>query len=324
MPLILVIKHGAMGDFIQATGAFQALRQHHREDRLVLLVSPPFAPLAERTGLFDAVLTDPRAPLTHPHALLRPLRQLASLNPDQVYDLQWSSRVQMYGRILLPLWRYRRWREGAPPPSWCGVLPGCDVPHPDPLWRQRHGLDRLENQLRAAGLPDIPPPSLDWIADDNPAVMAHRQPFVVLVPGASKPAKCWPLPGWIALARHLHQAGYSLVVAGGRAEIPLGAALRNEAPFVHDLTGRTSFVDLAQWMKKAAGVVSNDTGAAHMAGAAGVPLVTLFFTTDPARAAPVSPRATFLDHRYQPPTTLTASTVAAKLLEIPSSGPPRG
>ena len=40
---ILVIKLGALGDFILATGPFAAIRTAHPDDEIVLLTSAPFA-----------------------------------------------------------------------------------------------------------------------------------------------------------------------------------------------------------------------------------------------------------------------------------------
>ena len=55
MPAILVIKHGAFGDVVMALGAFRAIREHHRGDRLIVLTTTPFASLLLSSGLFDDV-----------------------------------------------------------------------------------------------------------------------------------------------------------------------------------------------------------------------------------------------------------------------------
>jgi ADP-heptose:LPS heptosyltransferase len=58
---ILVIKHGALGDIIFSLGAFKALRQHHKKDRLILLTSTLFKTFAEKTGCFDEIWIDARS-----------------------------------------------------------------------------------------------------------------------------------------------------------------------------------------------------------------------------------------------------------------------
>ena len=49
---ILVIKHGALGDLIQALDAFQALRRHHAAAELVLMTTPPYAAFAQAIPWF--------------------------------------------------------------------------------------------------------------------------------------------------------------------------------------------------------------------------------------------------------------------------------
>ncbi|HAQ33371.1 MAG TPA: ADP-heptose--LPS heptosyltransferase, partial [Rhodospirillaceae bacterium] len=49
---ILVIKLGALGDFIQAMGPFRVIREFHREARITLLTTAPFAALARECGYF--------------------------------------------------------------------------------------------------------------------------------------------------------------------------------------------------------------------------------------------------------------------------------
>ena len=60
MTAILVIKHGALGDLVQAFAPFAAIRAHHPGARIDLLTTPPFAALMERAPWFDRVLTDDR------------------------------------------------------------------------------------------------------------------------------------------------------------------------------------------------------------------------------------------------------------------------
>ena len=42
---ILIIKHGALGDFILSFGPFKAIRNHHLNDRIFLLTTNKFKEL---------------------------------------------------------------------------------------------------------------------------------------------------------------------------------------------------------------------------------------------------------------------------------------
>ena len=47
---ILVVKLGALGDFVQALGPWAASRKHHAGSRITLLTTAPYAALAEHFG----------------------------------------------------------------------------------------------------------------------------------------------------------------------------------------------------------------------------------------------------------------------------------
>ena len=57
---ILVIKLGALGDFIQALGPFAAIRRHHKGAPVTLLTTEPFAEFARASPYFDDVWTGGR------------------------------------------------------------------------------------------------------------------------------------------------------------------------------------------------------------------------------------------------------------------------
>ena len=74
---VLVIRHGAFGDLLQADGALRDLREHHRGRHIALLASSPYTRLMSRCPHVDEVIADPRAPLLQLGrnlALLRTLR----------------------------------------------------------------------------------------------------------------------------------------------------------------------------------------------------------------------------------------------------------
>ncbi|MBT3396405.1 MAG: ADP-heptose--LPS heptosyltransferase, partial [Alphaproteobacteria bacterium] len=74
---ILVIRHGALGDFVLSTGPFRAIRSHHLADHITLLTTSPFKELAETSGLFNDVWIDSRPSAFAPwkwFALRRQLR----------------------------------------------------------------------------------------------------------------------------------------------------------------------------------------------------------------------------------------------------------
>ena len=284
---ILVIKHGALGDWILATGCFAAIRRHHPLAHITLLTTPAFADLGERCPYFDEVWTDERASvLDKPLDPLRLRRRLIEAGFARVYDLQSSSRTGHYFRMLP---RRRR-------PEWSGVVAGCSHRIRNPAWATRHSVAVLAEQLGIAGIEDVPAPSIDWLGADIGA-MELPPLFSLIVPGGSahRPEKRWPAERYAELARLLAERGQRSVLIGTSAEAPVLDKISREAPSVIDLCGRTSLAQIAALARRATCAVGNDTGPVHIAATAGCPTLVLFGEgSDPKRSAPLGQAVTVL------------------------------
>ena len=283
---ILVIKLGALGDFVQAMGPAAAIRAHHPDAEITLLTTAPYAELARAAPYFDRVWIDERPGLLQPLAVLRLRRRLRAGRFARVYDLQTSDRSAFYFRLLGPGVR----------PEWSGVARGASHPHANPARDRMHTLDRQAEQLRAAGIAAVPPPDLAWAAGDGDAFDLPER-VLLLVPGGSahRPEKRWPVEGFVALAQQAAAAGVTPVVVGGAAEAPLGAAIAAACPAARDLTGRTGFGDIVTLGRRALQAVGNDTGPMHLIVAAGAPATVLYSAaSDPALTAPRGARTVIL------------------------------
>ena len=274
---ILVIKLGALGDFVQALGPFAAIWRHHAGARLTLLTTRPFVGLARDSGYFDDVWVDDRPPWWRLPAILELRRRLRGGAFDRVYDLQTADRTNLY---------YRFW--GRPRPEWSGIAPGCSHPDANPHRNKLHTIDRHRGQLKAAGIDDVPLPDLSWMPRNEDKFNLPAG-YVLLVAGGSahRPAKRWPPESFAALAKKLAAAGRAPVLIGGPADQAATAEITQLFPDVIDLTGRTSLADIAALAGAAAGAVGNDCGPMHLIAASGCPSLVLFSNaSDPALCAP--------------------------------------
>ncbi|QUD87486.1 glycosyltransferase family 9 protein [Phenylobacterium montanum] len=285
---ILVLKFGALGDFVQSIGGFQQIRAAHPEAEITLLTTPPYAALAKATGLFDLIETDGRA--RGFAAQLALARRLRKRRYKRVYDLQVTSRSTRMFYWFLPF-----------PPAWSGISFGASLRQTRPDRKKLHNLDKLADQLHVAGiapaykLGEGPAPSMAWAAEteEGRAVTPERfglsAPYALLVPGASpvKPEKLWPIERYARLARELGRRGIQTGVVGAKAEGSLAARILEEAKDAVDLTGRTSLVELAVLGAHAALCVGNDTGPTHLIAYSGAPGAMLMSrVTDPAHCGP--------------------------------------
>ena len=301
-PRILVIKLGALGDVVQALGPAAAIRRHHADAEIVLLTTEPYSRFLRQAPYFDTVWTDERPGPFNLAGLWRLRRRLRSGAFSRVYDLQTSTRSNWYFRLLAP----RR-------PEWSGIARGASHRHDNPARNTMHTLDRQADQLRGAGILEVPQPDLDWVQAD---LERPRLPprFVALVPGgaAHRPEKRWAIDRYAALANALVSRNVVPVVVGGSAERQLGSAMRMACPTARDLTGETDLAEVVVLGRQALWVVGNDTGPMHLIVSAGAPATVLYSAaSDPTLTAPRGPRVQILQRRHLG--DLRAEEVAATL-----------
>jgi ADP-heptose:LPS heptosyltransferase len=282
---ILIIKLGALGDFVLALAAMKRIRLAHPEAKITLLTTPPYEALAKASGLVDLIETDGRPKGWR--EILTLMRRLRRARYSRVYDLQTSSRSSRYFYGLLPF-----------APQWSGIAKFCALPHRNPQRDHMHTLERQADQLRDAGIwPDAPvtpgsapPPDLSFAAQTPvPLPKDLNRPLALLVPGASphRPEKRWPVTQFALLAQRLIAEGMAVAVLGSALEESDAARIRQVAPEALDLTGKTSFLQIAALGTRAALAVGNDTGPLHMLAAAGAPTVALFSAaSEPSQCAP--------------------------------------
>ena len=233
---ILVIKLGALGDFVQAMGPFAAIRAHHPAAHITLLTTKPFAGMAEACPWFDAVLIDDKPSLWQPAKLIELRRTLREGRFDRVYDLQTSDRSSSYFRLM------------GKAPQWSGIAPGCSHPHANPQRDLMHTIERQREQLAMAGIAAVPPPDLSWVESDLER-FGLPHPFVLLCPGgaAHRPGKRWPSERFAALASWLAERRVGSVLLGTDKEAEQLAAIRDASPQAVDLAGRTSPRTSSPW-----------------------------------------------------------------------------
>jgi len=268
----LIIRLGALGDFVLSFPAFAALRAHHARDRMVLLTTQPFAKLAAASPWFDEIRIDTRPFWLNLRGMARLRRQL--LGFDFVYDLQTSRRSSRYF-----------WIAGRPP--WSGVAPGCSHPDRDPDRDRLHSIERQRRQLAVAG---VAPADMDlsWLAGRGPHIDGRYALLVPATSGSHGGAKTWPIERFAAVAGLLAQRGIRPVVVGTAAAAGQAARIKAASPDTVDLTGKTSILDLAGLAHRASLTIGGDTGPVHLAAMMGSPTIALFSRySDPVHATPV-------------------------------------
>lgn len=263
-PTVLGLRALGLGDFCCAVPAWKALRRAFPDHRTVLAAPAWQRPLVELCPAIDELL---------------PAGELQPLPPEaRGRDLA----VNLHGRGP----ESTRVLEATRPDRLLAFAPHDTSGSPDLVrWDPReHEVVRWCRLVSSLGI-DADPGDLDL---SRPRVDPPVRAATVLHPGASAPARRWPVERWAELASLLARRGHQVVVTGATAEAPITAAVVAHAALDPraDLGGRTSLSEIAALVADARLVFAGDTGTAHVASAYGTPSVVLFGPTSPATWGP--------------------------------------
>ncbi len=284
-PRLLVLRGGALGDFILTLPVLAALRRRWPRADLEWLGHPRHAALGVIAGLIGRVRDLESAALAAwfaPDAAL-PDAERAYL---QSFDLVLSYLSDNDGEL-----GKRLRRAGAR-----AVLAGA------PRVAAGHAVEHFLAPLAVLGLEPGPRPypRLDWPAERRAAgrrrieALGLRGPAIALHPGSGSPRKNWPAERFAALSGLLAREGMGRpFFLAGEADAEAVRALARLAPGV-PLLRDLSLPEVADALAACAGYAGNDSGITHLAAALGRPVVALFGPTDPRTWAPRGPRVRVL------------------------------
>jgi heptosyltransferase II len=138
------------------------------------------------------------------------------------------------------------------------------------------GLERIDRHIELA-VTDEEDRAADQLLHDL------TQPFVLLNPGANRADKRWSAERFGAAADRLATSHrVQIVITGSPGERDVLASVQRAAktPIVNLSERGITLGSLKAVIKRAAVVITNDTGPRHIAAALGTPVVTLFGPTD--------------------------------------------
>lgn len=273
---ILVIKLGALGDFVQALGPMQAIRAHHPEADITLLTTKPYADIARKSGLFNSILLDTRPKWHDPRGWII-LRQTFNAGRfDRVYDLQNSDRTGFYFKLFSPC------------PEWVGIAKGASHRNTSPDRSKGLAFYGHVQTLSLAGITNVKIDSLEWMTADI-SVFNLPERYALIVPGSApnRPEKRWPTEYYAALCDDLSARGVTPVLIGSTAEMASLDSIAHNRPVIN-LAGKTEITDISALARGAIIAIGNDTGPMHLIAPTNCPTLVLFSgKTNPQKHAPL-------------------------------------
>jgi lipopolysaccharide heptosyltransferase I len=307
----LIVRLGALGDVVHAIPVAAALRRAFPDARIDWLVSAKHREILDLVPVIDRriVINDrPSTPAdgqsrsvrkadeTVGMSLVGAVRDLRQARYDVAIDLQGLvksallARLSGAPRVVGFSSRYARERAArifytdAHDPGRGGLY--------DPR-ETRHVVDINIGVLSVLGIAtarrEFPIEDVDSAAAGALRAQTGGR-YALLNPGAAWPNKRWPPARLAAIAVQLRERhGLMSVVLWGPGEDALAAEVVAAASGAAVLSPRTTIVDLVALARRAALMVSGDTGPTHIAAALGTPIVGIYGPTRPARNGPMSP-----------------------------------
>jgi heptosyltransferase-2 len=302
---ILLVSPNWLGDAVMALPAAADVRRHERTSRLAVAARASVAELWSMADGVDEVVTLPHGRgLDRWGAIREGADQLRSVGADAAILLPNSLQSALTARRagVPERWGYRRGPRG---PLLTRAVPA-------PRGRV-HQADYYRHLVGALGFPNgdrVPrldvPPAVTAAARELLAAEGWPPgvPLLGIAPGAAYGgAKRWPPERFAAVACALARShGLQPVIVGSAGDRGSACAIEAEVGKITgsgtrpplNLAGRTSLAQLSGVLATCGALVSNDSGAMHLAAAIGTPVVALFGATDERVTAPLAARARVL------------------------------
>ncbi len=301
-PRFLILRGGAIGDFILTLPAIQAVREQWPDAEIELIGYPHIAALAVEAGLVDRVDSLDRAGMAK------------FFTPTPTFTEEQGRYIQSFDVVISYLHD-----PGLFVQDNLRAAGAKQVIYGSPIVEAGHATDHLVKPLEtmaiyAAGThpklslrAETAQAGLRWLADrgiEKSAVAIH--------PGSGSPKKNWPVERFIALARVLSGRGHSPFFIIGEADDAAGRAILDQAPGVPVLSGAT-LTEMAAVLAHCVQYVGNDSGITHIAAALGIPVIALFGASDADRWGPRGPNARLIRAPDGNPGTTTLEHVLEAL-----------
>jgi heptosyltransferase III len=292
---VLVIRGGAIGDFVLTLPVIKALRDAHPHAHIEILGYKHIAALVENRFYADAVRSIEYAPFSR---LFAKDAELSSELRDYFGSFDFVISY-LYDPDEICLTNLKR----------CGVRrivcgPAKIDNHSHAARQLARPLDELGIEVRDFAAKIFPSAQDRQFASDF--LRDVREPILAVHPGSGSEKKNWPIENWIALRERIR------VLVSGEADEAQANRLQDRH-VLHAMNLRLP--QLAAVLERCV-FVGHDSGISHIAAAVGSKCVLLFGPTDPEVWAPLNENVRVIraaTHRMQ---DVDLATVRQELMRI--------
>ena len=258
MSNILIIKHGSLGDLIQANGAIKDIKKFYSNRKVFLLTTQPYSIFMSECPYLDGVLIDKRLPRWNLFYLNNLKKTLSKYDFSKVFDLQNSRRTKFYKRFIIKN------------VEWSSTESALEPGQKKSDFNKEPVLDRVEIQLKKSGIETEFTKNIDlsWAIENTSDLVKKytNREYILLFPFCSPKLKNKKWPYYKELIQKLKQEfknKYSVLLAPGPNEIEEANELN--AKVVLENNEYVTLKTLVSLINSAKLIISNDTGPAHIA-----------------------------------------------------------
>lgn len=289
-PRILVIRGGAIGDFILTLPVLRLLRDMIADSHIEVLGYPAIAELARSSGLADSIRS-------LEHRTMAPLfAKTAPIDEALAEHLRSFNLVVSF--LYDPDGHFRASMERISVKTLIECSPIVQPGGPHASRQLARGLEKIAMFLEDVHL-------LRAHFEPRP----HTRPRIAIHVGSGSEKKNWPLDRWQQVAESL--APHEVIFITGEAE-----AERGIQPTGRECWHALSLPELAARLATCTAFLGHDSGISHLAAACGVPSLLLFGPTDPAIWAPPQPWVRVLRDPTQDLTFLSVEQVKLAAAQV--------
>ncbi|MFM9076216.1 MAG: glycosyltransferase family 9 protein [Bacteroidota bacterium] len=284
---ILVLRFSAMGDVAMVVPVVRSLTSAYPETIVAIVTRPKFAALFHGIPGVEVIGADVDRNYRGLPGLWKLFRKLIAMHPDRVIDLHDHLRTRFlcifFNFAGFPVTVFDKGRTEK------RLATGNQREHHrDQL---AHTTERYRLAFQNAGYdfnllsgPHVQPRDLDTITTklDLTAAFQERIIRVGIAPFSAHATKTWPLENFIRLMelfRHRQEVRFFLF-GGGAKEKQLLDQLE-ESGRIANLAGRLNLTEELTFMSSLHTMVCVDSSNMHLAGLAGIPVVSIWGGTDP-------------------------------------------
>ena len=258
MSNILIIKHGSLGDLIQANGAIKDIKNFYKNRKVFLLTSKPYSIFMSECPYLDGVIIDKRLPRWNLLYLRNLKNKLLRYDISKVFDLQNSNRTKFYKKFIIKN------------VEWSSTETVLEIGQKKSDFDKDPVLDRMEIQLKKSGIETEFTKNIDlsWATENiNRLVKQYaNNEYILLFPFCSPKLKNkkWPyFKELIQILKHEFKNKYAILIAPGPNETE--EAIELNGKIVLDDNKPINIKKLVSLINGAKFIIANDTGPAHIA-----------------------------------------------------------